>query len=371
MGTGDGHWNTLQRVSYVRLKGRWVAYPFQNNVSALSTDDQIACLTGLVDAKVRHATSAAGPKDFDEWILRTQVRRSRDTRSQEVPDWVPPPLSPVQGTGIADLFMRPYNFKVWAVPTTHMQCAWLGERVAAPDVGRAIANVLRGTEDAGWGPNAVFRFPKHGGTGAIWKGVAKLLPVEKQHYGQQCTVTALDAGAKTVTLAGGQQVQYNSLISTMPLDITLRMLGKPEWADGLTHSSSHIIGVGIRGANPHTNKCWLYFPEDNCPFYRRARRRGGVERCTTHAHATPFSFSERRCSPTTRRPTARPLTRSSPPCAPATAPPWPARRRRSRGLSGHSCLKVCALTGACIASLSLCLTHISHLPSSTQCPSRS
>ena len=75
VGTGDSHWNTLQRVSYVRLKGRWVAYPFQNNVSALGTDDQIACLTGLVDAKVRHATAHAAPKDFDEWILRTQVRK--------------------------------------------------------------------------------------------------------------------------------------------------------------------------------------------------------------------------------------------------------------------------------------------------------
>ena len=40
-----------------------------------------------------------------------------------------------------------------------MQCEWLGERVAAPDVGRAIANVLNNHEDAGWGPNAVFRFP--------------------------------------------------------------------------------------------------------------------------------------------------------------------------------------------------------------------
>jgi hypothetical protein len=64
-----------------------------------------------------------------------------------------------QGEGIAELFMRPYNFKVWAVPTTMMQCEWLGERVAAPDVGRAISNVLHAREDAGWGPNAVFRFP--------------------------------------------------------------------------------------------------------------------------------------------------------------------------------------------------------------------
>ena len=61
-----------------------------------------------------------------------------------------------------------------------MQCNWLGERVATVDVDRAISNVIHGKEDAGWGPNAVFRFPTNGGTGAIWKGVAKLLPTDKQ-----------------------------------------------------------------------------------------------------------------------------------------------------------------------------------------------
>ena len=61
-----------------------------------------------------------------------------------------------------------------------MQCDWLGERVATVDVDRAITNVIHNREDAGWGPNAVFRFPKHGGTGAIWKSVAALLPPERQ-----------------------------------------------------------------------------------------------------------------------------------------------------------------------------------------------
>ena len=60
-----------------------------------------------------------------------------------------------------------------------MQCEWLGERVATVDVTRAISNVIHGKEDAGWGPNAVFRFPLEGGTGGIWKAVAKLLPQEK------------------------------------------------------------------------------------------------------------------------------------------------------------------------------------------------
>jgi protoporphyrinogen oxidase len=242
LGAGPEAWNTLERVSYVWLKNRWVAYPFQNNISALDQEDQIKCLTGCVEAKVANALAQGKPSNFDEWILR------------------------VMGPGIADIFMRPYNFKVWAVPTTMMQCDWLGERVATVDVDRAITNVIKGKEDAGWGPNAVFRFPTEGGTGAIWKGVAKLIPTERQRYSK--SVVAIDKDNQIVTFADGSKIVYGSLISTIPLDITCRWLGKSEWADGLQFSSSHIVGIGIRGKCPHGLKCWLYFPEDDCPFYR-------------------------------------------------------------------------------------------------------
>ena len=173
------------------------------------------------------------------------------------------------------------RLQVWAVPTTMMQCDWLGERVATVDVDRAIANVIHNKEDAGWGPNAVFRwvllprrgrcwvlgqvgggggsagpwpqalpfcwfwmvgrrpagarqrhprllpastvlrctpaaclyrphlyrrrrFPLEGGTGGIWKGVAKLLPPERQRYNSR--MTALDREAQVATFADGRKV---------------------------------------------------------------------------------------------------------------------------------------------------------------------
>ena len=41
LGDGPDAWNTLERVSYVWMRQRWVAYPFQNNVSALPKEDQV------------------------------------------------------------------------------------------------------------------------------------------------------------------------------------------------------------------------------------------------------------------------------------------------------------------------------------------
>jgi hypothetical protein len=72
-----------------------------------------------------------------------------------------------------------YHWQVWAIEPEGMQCDWLGERVATVDVTRAITNVLHNKEDAGWGPNAVFRFPLEGGTGGIWKAVAAKLPQDR------------------------------------------------------------------------------------------------------------------------------------------------------------------------------------------------
>ena len=47
IGAGEETWNTLERVSYVWLKNRWVAYPFQNNISALDKEDQVGGCVGV------------------------------------------------------------------------------------------------------------------------------------------------------------------------------------------------------------------------------------------------------------------------------------------------------------------------------------
>ncbi len=68
-----------------------------------------------------------------------------------------------------------------------------------------------------------------------------------QRYGEEYAVTSLDKDTKVATLANGQSIQYDALVSTMPLDITLRWLGQPEWADTLSHrwGTGHHPPVGV------------------------------------------------------------------------------------------------------------------------------
>ncbi|KIN03728.1 hypothetical protein OIDMADRAFT_177831 [Oidiodendron maius Zn] len=245
----EDDWYTHQRISYVRMQNVWVPYPLQNNVSMLPKAEQVKCIDGMIDAALLRRTAINKPKNFDEWILR------------------------MMGTGLADLFMRPYNYKVWAVPTTKMQCEWLGERVAAPDVKTCVRNVILEKVAGNWGPNATFRFPARDGTGGIWIAVAKTLPKEKTLFGKQGEVRKVDADAHTVTLKGGKTIGYKKLITTMAVDQLVEQMGDNDLislSKGLFFSSTHVIGVGIRGDRPENigDKCWLYFPEDDCPFYR-------------------------------------------------------------------------------------------------------
>jgi protoporphyrinogen oxidase len=154
-----------------------------------------------------------------------------------------------------------------------MQCAWLGERVAAPDLKTVTKNVILQKTAGNWGPNATFRFPARDGTGGIWIAVANTLPKQKKRFGKKGEVKKVNAEKKEVTLADGTTVRYERLVSTMAIDALVDHMGDEKLvklSKELFFSSTHVIGVGIRGLRPERigDKCWLYFGEDDCPFYR-------------------------------------------------------------------------------------------------------
>ena len=143
-----------------------------------------------------------------------------------------------------------------------MQCQWLGERVANPDLKNVTKNVILQKTAGNWGPNATFRFPAHGGTGGIWIAVANTIPKEKTRFGEHGTVEKVDAEKKIVTLKDGKTIGYQKLISTMAVDSLVEMMGDKQLvtlSKGLFFSSTHVIGVGVRGERPERigDKCWV------------------------------------------------------------------------------------------------------------------
>ncbi|RKY19597.1 MAG: amine oxidase [Planctomycetota bacterium] len=244
---GEDGWYHHERASWVWMQQRWVPYPFQNNIHRLDPADCARCLDGLREASAKQGSYDLPPADFDQWAQRTF------------------------GAGIHELFFVPYNEKVWAYPLASMNAHWIGDRVAVPDVARVERNVAERRDDVAWGPNSTFRYPKRGGTGAAWKGLADLLPDAITAPGS--TVVAVDLPGHRVRLQGGESIGYKQLLSTMPLDLLARATGDAALighAEGLVSSSTHVIGLGLKGQMPEVlqGMAWIYYPEPDLPFHR-------------------------------------------------------------------------------------------------------
>jgi protoporphyrinogen oxidase len=229
-----------ERSSYVRLDGRWVPYPFQNNLRYLAPEDAYDCLVGLIDAP-----GADDSESFAVWMERTF------------------------GEGITARFMRPYNTKVWALPPELMSATWIAERVSVVDPKRALRSVLLGLDDVGWGPNNTFRFPRSGGTGEIYRRVADRLGA-RVHYGSD--LVGLDSAERVLRFSDGRTEGYDVLVSTMPIDrLVAAVDGCPsdvrEAAAALEHNSVWVVGVGCE-TPLGDDRSWLYFADPSVPFYR-------------------------------------------------------------------------------------------------------
>jgi protoporphyrinogen oxidase len=238
---GDS-WVSHERESWIWMRNRFIPYPLQYNIGKLPTQEMLECLAGLLNCR----NGSASNVNFLDWILHTF------------------------GEGIARHFLIPYNKKVWAYPPEELSAQWTGERVAVPDVKRVIENIINGREDCSWGPNNAFKFPLRGGTGAIWNAMAMRLPKENIYLDSE--LVAVDCDKKMLHFKNGLEENYDYLISTIPINQLLCIMDAIPFAQSgkFIYSSSNIIGVGLKGKPPEKlkTKCWMYFPEDDNPFYR-------------------------------------------------------------------------------------------------------
>jgi protoporphyrinogen oxidase len=230
------------RESWIRLLRTWVPYPFQNNIRHLPEDARRECLEGL---NTRSA-DPHGAKHFHDW------------------------MKAMFGPGIVKYFMEPYNIKVWGVPLESMSTKWIGERVSVVDRGRIERNIDKGRDDVSWGPNNKFRFPKRGGTGAIFEGISR--PFKCHHIVFNKEAIRIDLHRKEICFADGETIGYDVLINTSPLDMFIRSCSAVpdavrQAANDLVHNSGLMVGLGFSGARIDP-KSWMYFPEDTALFYR-------------------------------------------------------------------------------------------------------
>ncbi|MCP3928292.1 MAG: NAD(P)-binding protein [Bacteroidetes bacterium] len=242
---GPEGWLTHNREAWIWMRDRFVPYPLQNNIHKLPEQVYWECLEGIID--IQNTAGQNTPEHFGQWIEATF------------------------GKGLAKWFLNPYNYKVWVYPPKDMAWSWVGERVAPVDLKQILKNAVFKNDDTQWGPNATFRFPKNGGTGAIWEDIAAKLPGKNKHLNKK--VVGVNLKNRRIDFSDGSDDNYDILLNTLPVtDFTKLANGDlpPSQTPDLKYSSTHVVGIALKGKLPEplASKCWMYFPENNCPFYR-------------------------------------------------------------------------------------------------------
>lgn len=82
------------------MREGFVPYPLQQNLHRLPADDVSRSIAGLLAVDQQRATFPK-PSNFAEWLQQSF------------------------GSGLCDVFMTPYNKKVWAYDPSKMNTEWM------------------------------------------------------------------------------------------------------------------------------------------------------------------------------------------------------------------------------------------------------
>jgi UDP-galactopyranose mutase len=283
---GDNvHWQ--DREAWIYSKGVYTRYPFQGALYGLPADVIKECIMGAIEARYGKAGSAITDSPQASGDSNGKPDEMSDCCADGTIDSVRPvcdlvddaPMTgeprnfeefiyKVWGAGIARHFAVPYNRKLWAVPLNEMETSWLGGRVPLPDLEEMIEGALQPVAKP-MGPNAVFGYPREGGFQALMNG---FLPHLRGELRLNTRVTSVSPNRHELTLNDGSTMQYDQLVSTMPLPKLIATMGGEapadirEAASKLRHVSVRCVNLGI-GREDLTEKHWIYYPEDTV-FHR-------------------------------------------------------------------------------------------------------
>lgn len=220
-------------------QGHWIKHPAQINLAGLPQQLIVDCIKDFIFAQ----NNDYGPiNNYHDWLQATF------------------------GPTFADTFPGQYTKKYHTTDAKNLTTDWLGPRLYQPDIEEVLNGALSGeTKDVHYIPN--FRYPTRGGFVSYLDMFANASDVRTSHR-----ATKIDPKARTVTFENGHQVQYEKLVSSIPLPALIPLIeGAPddvrEAAGLLSCSQVALVNIGVNRADITDNQ-WTYFYDDDFPFSR-------------------------------------------------------------------------------------------------------
>ncbi|HEY9784667.1 MAG TPA: FAD-dependent oxidoreductase [Candidatus Obscuribacterales bacterium] len=230
--------NRLYRRAACWFKGRFVKYPFENGLSVLDKDDTYQCLYHFLNNPPQEVHT------FEDWIYNTF------------------------GKGLAELYLLPYNRKIWKTPPCEMGIGWV-ERVPKPPAEDIIKSAL-GIETEGYTHQLHFYYPKTGGFETLPRTFEEHV---KDRIVRDFAVKNIRQTRKGWVVSNGKEErEYERIICAMPIFDFIAALEEvpPEVsraAANLQYTSLIIVLVGLNRPR-HAEQVACHFPQPDIVFHR-------------------------------------------------------------------------------------------------------
>tara|TARA_B100000579_G_scaffold437711_1_gene468386 strand:+ start:786 stop:2093 length:1308 start_codon:yes stop_codon:yes gene_type:complete len=228
------------RDAWIHSHGVMTRYPFQANTYGLPIEIVKDCLLGFIENNHKKADI----RNYEDWVRY------------------------IFGDGIANNFMIPYSKKFWGVDPKDLTTDWVNVRHPRPSIDEIITGAIS-DQKKGFGINASFRYPKEGGFGYIGKCLSDACD-GKVNKGMRAT--HIDLTNQIITFNDAQEVEYEKLLSTIPLPELLKIIPETpkkilDVSDKLKTNSIYVVNIGVNRPNI-TDKSWIYFLEKEFSFVR-------------------------------------------------------------------------------------------------------
>ncbi len=219
----------VNKRALIRVEGVDVDFPFQKNVHQLSKESCLRCLHDLY-----HADPKREYRTFKE-MVRGKL-----------------------GDSISDLFLIPYNEKLYACDLDLLDAEAMGRFFPSTNFAETLANSQRPDNRS---YNSQFIYPE-GGAVAFVNGLASGL--KNTEVALDEAAIAIDESSKSVRTEK-RQISYGQLVSTMPLPSLLQQCGRNVGSYSWNRVLVFNLGFDSKGLE---DVHWMYFPDKSLPFYR-------------------------------------------------------------------------------------------------------
>ena len=222
--------------TYIYFEDKLIDYPFQMNIHELSKDKFIDCLYDLFNKQEKEVYT-----NFLDMLYGKF------------------------GVSITEMFLKPYNEKLYATDLTKLDKDAMGRFFPYANITEIINNMKNHSNTS---YNNTFMYPKKGAQVIVNKLCEK---VDMNKVMLNTSVTSIDLNKKEATLSNGETVSYNNLVNTIPFNKFLNLLNIQEYtsfSNELSYNKVLVFNLGFDKKSTYNNTDWIYFPDKNINFYR-------------------------------------------------------------------------------------------------------